>query len=79
MSNSEHSATEEAWNEGEDEQIKSMGWKELWLKEDWWAIWLGLGFVIVALLFYANNTSLKWITLVPAIGHADAAGKIVPE
>ena len=78
MSNSEHSATEEAWNEGEDEQIKSMGWKELWLKEDWWAIWLGLGFVIVALLFYANNTSLKWITLVPAIGHADAAGKIVP-
>ena len=20
-------------------------WRELWLKEDWWAIWLGLGIV----------------------------------
>ena len=66
-----------SWNEsGEGEQIKPMGWKELWLKEDWWAIWLGLGFVIVALLFYANNSSLKWITLVPAIGHMGPDGVI---
>ena len=23
------------------------GWRELWLKEDWWAIWLGLGIVVI--------------------------------
>jgi hypothetical protein len=25
------------------------GWHELWLKEDWWAVWLGLSIVLVAL------------------------------
>jgi hypothetical protein len=70
--------TQDAWNEsGEPEKVQRMGWKELYLKEDWWAIWLGLGFVIVALMFFANGSSIKWITLVPAIGHADATGKIV--
>jgi hypothetical protein len=24
----------------------SVGWREMWLKEDWWAIWLGLGQVV---------------------------------
>ena len=24
------------------------GWSELWRKEDWWAIWIGLGIVLVA-------------------------------
>ena len=24
------------------------GWRDLWHKEDWWAVWLGLGLVIVA-------------------------------
>jgi len=42
-----------------------MGWKELWLKEDWWAIWLGLGIVIVAYLFFANGSSIKWIAITP--------------
>ena len=22
---------------------REAGWQELWLKEDWWAVWLGLG------------------------------------
>ena len=25
------------------------GWKELYLKEDWWAIYLGIGIVVVSL------------------------------
>jgi hypothetical protein len=28
------------------------GWIELWQKEDWWAIWLGLGIVIAAIIAY---------------------------
>lgn len=42
-----------------------MGWKELYLKEDWWAIWLGLGIVVVALLFFLNGSSIKWIAITP--------------
>jgi len=42
-----------------------MGWKELYLKEDWWAIYLGLGIVIVAFIFFASGSSLKWIAIAP--------------
>ena len=41
------------------------GWRELWLKEDWWAIWLGLGIVIVGYALFANGASLKWIAVTP--------------
>ncbi len=41
-------------------------WRELWLKEDWWAIWLGLGIVIVAYGFFANGASIRWIAVTPA-------------
>ncbi len=42
-----------------------MGWKELYLKEDWWAIYLGLGIVLVAYLFFANGSTIKWIAVTP--------------
>src|SRR5580698_9155725 len=41
------------------------GWRELWLKEDWWAIWLGLGIVIVGYVLFINGASLKWIAVTP--------------
>ena len=43
----------------------SLGWRELWLKEDWWAIWVGLGLVVVAYLLFINGSSLKWIAVIP--------------
>jgi uncharacterized integral membrane protein (TIGR00698 family) len=46
--------------------VKSVGWKELYLKEDWWAIWLGLGIVIVAYLFFKSGSSIRWIAVMPA-------------
>ena len=52
--------------EEDEESLKSMGWSEIWLKEDWWAIWLGLGIVVVAYLFFANGASIKWIAITPA-------------
>jgi uncharacterized integral membrane protein (TIGR00698 family) len=65
MSDSDKS-TADSWNEsGEGERVQSIGWRELWLKEDWWAIWLGLGIVIVAYVFFANESSIKWITITP--------------
>jgi uncharacterized membrane protein YadS len=58
--------TKDAWNEGgEGQRVQSVGWKELWLKEDWWAIWLGLGIVIVAYLYFVNGSSIKWIAVHP--------------
>ncbi|HUI96578.1 MAG TPA: putative sulfate exporter family transporter [Xanthobacteraceae bacterium] len=41
-------------------------WRELWLKEDWWAIWLGLGIVVAAYAFFAGGGSIRWIAVTPA-------------
>ena len=45
---------------------KSSGWQEFWLKEDWWAVWLGLGIVMLAYLFYLTGSSISWIAVAPA-------------
>jgi uncharacterized integral membrane protein (TIGR00698 family) len=44
---------------------RARGWNELWLKEDWWAIWLGLGLVLVAYILFAQGLSLKWLAVTP--------------
>lgn len=49
-----------------DASASSSGWSELWRKEDWWAIWLGLGIVILSYVLFSNGSSLKWIAVTPA-------------
>jgi uncharacterized integral membrane protein (TIGR00698 family) len=44
----------------------SSGWSELWRKEDWWAIWIGLGIVAVAYILFKDGDSLKWIAVTPS-------------
>src|SRR5579871_6108007 len=44
----------------------SLRWRELWLKEDWWAIWLGLGIVLTALILFAQGSSIAWLAVTPA-------------
>src|ERR1700691_787278 len=34
-------------------------------KDDWWAIWIGLGLVAVAIALFANGGSIKWIAVAP--------------
>jgi uncharacterized integral membrane protein (TIGR00698 family) len=40
-------------------------WSELYRKDDWWAIWIGLGLVAVAIALFANGGSIKWIAVAP--------------
>jgi uncharacterized membrane protein YadS len=41
-------------------------WRELLLKEDWWAVWLGLGTVALASALFLGGLSLAWIAVAPA-------------
>ncbi len=56
-------------------RAQPLGWRELWLKEDWWAIYLGLGLVLVGYILFVNGSSLKWIAVTPAKwSHLDQLG-----
>ncbi|HEY5665955.1 MAG TPA: putative sulfate exporter family transporter [Gammaproteobacteria bacterium] len=46
-------------------QANSNAWRELVEKEDWWAIWLGLGIILLAWLFFASGSSIGWIAVSP--------------
>ncbi len=56
----------EAPSAGAPTLTQTRGWRELWLKEDWWAIWIGLGIVIVGYFLFTQGASLKWIAVTPA-------------
>src|ERR1700691_3977640 len=42
---------------------ETSGWGELWRKEDWWAIWLGIGIVLAAYILFANGSSIKSVAV----------------
>ncbi|NPA40430.1 MAG: putative sulfate exporter family transporter [Thermodesulfobacteria bacterium] len=44
----------------------SMGWKEFYLKEDWWAVWLSFLIIFSAFFAFKSGTSLKFIAIKPA-------------
>ena len=41
------------------------GWRELWLTEDWWAVWLGLGLTGLSYLLFSHGSSLAWLAVTP--------------
>lgn len=42
----------------------SGGWSDLLKKEDYWAVWLGLGVVVAAILLWlSGNTFMKWVAI----------------
>jgi len=59
--------TRQAWNEAsESGPVRRTTFSDFYLKEDWWAIWLGLGIVVFAvILFNSGNTFLKSISINP--------------
>src|ERR1700722_706237 len=45
--------------------IRRSAWHELKRKDDWWAIWIGLGLVSVAVALFANGGSIKGVAVGP--------------
>jgi len=43
------------------------GWSDLYLKEDWWAIWLALGIIAAALIFFFGGSTIKPIAVKPPV------------
>jgi hypothetical protein len=70
-----------AWNKsGEPQNVRSFGWKELYQKEDWWAIWFGIGLMALAVILFnsgshflsalaVNPGGLKWSSLDQLAAH----------
>jgi uncharacterized integral membrane protein (TIGR00698 family) len=42
------------------------GWREIFKKEDWWAIWLGVGITLLGCALFAGGGSLRWLAVTPA-------------
>jgi uncharacterized integral membrane protein (TIGR00698 family) len=40
-------------------------WGDLLRKEDWWAIWIGLGLIAVAVALFTGGSSIKWVAVAP--------------
>lgn len=59
--------TQDSWNESSEAvKVSRPGWKDLYLKEDWWAIWIGIGIMAIAVLLFANgSTFLKSLAINP--------------
>jgi len=47
-------------------------WGELIHKEDWWAIWIGLGLIVVAAALFVDGGSIRWIAVAPLKWHRPA-------
>ncbi len=39
-----------------DGDFSTAGWQELWRKEDWWAIWIGLSVVLAGCVVMVGPT-----------------------
>jgi uncharacterized integral membrane protein (TIGR00698 family) len=45
--------------------VRRSPWNEMFRQEDWWAIWIGLALVALAVALFANGGSIKWIAVAP--------------
>jgi uncharacterized membrane protein YadS len=61
----EFHVTEFAARANLDSPDRASAWKDLFRKEDWWAIWIGVGLIGVAAVIFSNGGSIKWLAVAP--------------
>jgi uncharacterized integral membrane protein (TIGR00698 family) len=60
--------------------VRKGAWSDLYLKEDWWAIWIGLSIVALDVLFFSNGSTflkslainpggIKWVSFDQLLAH----------
>ncbi len=55
-----------------------MGWRELYLKEDWWAIYLGIGLMVLTLIFFwMHSNAIKLLFINPGGVHWTSPGQLL--
>ncbi len=61
--------------------VRESLWTEFIRKEDWWAVWISLGLIGVAIAKFASGGSLQWIAVAPQKwGNAtELAGQLRPQ
>ena len=61
--------------------VRESFWAELIRKEDWWAVWIGLSLIIVAVARFAGGAPLQWIAVAPQkwSSPADLLGQLQPQ
>jgi len=57
--------TEIAQSTGPAAIQRNSRWADLIRQDDWWAIWIGLGLVVVAVALFGGGNSIKWIAVAP--------------
>lgn len=51
--------------DAEPRATPSVGLSELWRKEDWWAIWIGVAIVLASIALFESGASLRWLAVAP--------------
>src|ERR1700735_923599 len=61
--------------------VRESLWTDFIRKEDWWAVWISLGLIGVAIAKFASGGSLQWIAVAPQKGGnaAELAGQLRPQ
>jgi uncharacterized membrane protein YadS len=61
--------------------VRESWWTDLIRKEDWWAVWISLGLIAVAVAKFASGGSLQWIAVAPQKWStaAELAGQLRPQ
>ncbi|HVJ03065.1 MAG TPA: putative sulfate exporter family transporter [Sphingomonas sp.] len=52
------------------DRASAWGWQELWRKEDWWAIWIGLSIVLAGCALFWTGGNLRWLAVLPPRWHS---------
>lgn len=45
--------------------LETSWWSDLFRREDWWAVWIGVGLIVAAVISFTSGGSIKWLAVAP--------------